>query len=98
MMFWGLALLGLMLVVSVGEYGIAHWRQAFDNPRFRPDFGVMNAPHPAMFFGATMLAGVSFAARCWRSGRWAWTRHLGWLSVNGFLTEHASMATYTILH
>jgi len=45
-----------------------------------------------------MLAGVSFAARCWRSGRWAWTRRLGWLSVNGFLTEHASMATYTILH
>ncbi|QJQ99312.1 O-antigen ligase family protein [Halomonas sp. PGE1] len=81
LMFWGLALLGLMLVVSVGEYGIAHWRQAFDNPRFRPDFGVMNAQHPAMFFGATMLAGVSFAARCWRSGRWAWTRRLGWLSV-----------------
>lgn len=83
LLFWGVALLGLLLVVSVGEHGVPHWQRAFENWRFRPSFGLMNAQHAAMFFGAALIGGLAFAGRCWRSGCLAWPRRLAWLGIVG---------------
>jgi len=79
LLVWGLALAGLLLVITVGEHGLPHWQRALQQWWFRADFGLMNAQHAALFLGTGVLGLVAFARRSCRAGRLAWPRRVLWL-------------------
>jgi len=78
---WGMFIVGLLLVVTVGEHGWPQWQRAFQQWSFRVDFGISNAQHAAVFLGAALLGGLAFTKRCWLGGRWRWCTRILWLLV-----------------
>ncbi|TDR57266.1 O-antigen ligase [Halomonas ventosae] len=73
---WGLALVGLMAVVWLIDGNLTHWQLGLNGRRV--DFGIRNAQHTALFFGAALIGLICFARRCLAPGRMAWLRRLGW--------------------
>ncbi|MCW8126799.1 O-antigen ligase family protein [Microbulbifer halophilus] len=55
-LFWGCALLGLLLTPWISGSGVAEWQRGFAGERI--DFGLHNAQHAAMLF-ATAALGIS---------------------------------------
>jgi len=79
LLLWGLALFGLLLMVTIGEQAWPEWQRALTKSWYRPAFGIQNAQHAALFFGAGLLGLIVFAGRCWHIGSYAWLRRLVWL-------------------
>ncbi|MBB3185659.1 O-antigen ligase [Halomonas fontilapidosi] len=78
---WGLALVGLMAVVWLIDGNLTHWQLGLNGRRV--DFGIRNAQHTALFFGAALIGLLCFARRCLAPGRMAWLRRLGWGAAVG---------------
>ncbi|WP_280564202.1 O-antigen ligase family protein [Chromohalobacter sp. 48-RD10] len=73
---WAIAVPGWLLAVWLEGHGWQSWQRGLAGQRV--DFGIHNAQHVAMLFGAAALGLASFAPRMLRAGRLAWGRRLAW--------------------
>ncbi|WP_235207415.1 O-antigen ligase family protein [Halomonas salina] len=76
---WAVAVPGFLLAVWLEGHGWQSWQRGLAGSRV--DFGIHNAQHVAMLFGAAALGLVSFTSRMWAAGRLALVRRLAWCAM-----------------
>ncbi|WP_092846634.1 O-antigen ligase family protein [Modicisalibacter xianhensis] len=73
---WGVALLGFFTALFFHGDGYIEWFKGVSG--YRVDFGIRNAQHTSMYFGAGLLGLLAFARRSLFGGRWLIFRRLVW--------------------
>ncbi|MFD2665081.1 O-antigen ligase family protein [Halomonas halophila] len=76
---WAVAVPGFVLAVWLEGHGWQSWQRGLAGSRV--DFGIHNAQHVAMLFGAAALGLASFAPRMCSAGRLALGRRLAWCAM-----------------
>lgn len=74
---WSLGVAGFLAALWLADGGLATWMRGLAGGRV--DFGIRNAQHTAMFFGAALLGLICFAHRCLAGGKLEWLRRASWL-------------------
>ncbi|SFT81714.1 O-antigen ligase family protein [Halomonas saccharevitans] len=78
---WVLGVAGLLTAVWISDDSLAAWLRGLEGGRV--DFGIRNAQHTALFFGAALTGLLCFSQRCLTAGRLAWLRRASWTLGTG---------------
>lgn len=72
LLLWGVAALGYFAATLLIDGVYQDWLTGLKGARV--DFGIRNAQHSSMMFGALLMALVVLAPRLLRAGKWRWLR------------------------
>ncbi|MEQ6888241.1 O-antigen ligase family protein [Halomonas sp. CS7] len=74
---WAFGVAGFLAAVWLADESLAAWMRGLAGGRV--DFGIRNAQHTALFFGAALIGLLCFSQRCLTGGKLAWLRRISWL-------------------